>query len=249
MEAAEISAKKRKFLDTGCSCLGWLVFILAFIGIVLLGYRVWYYSDKLRRGQIIDIPAFTPKLTSAGGSAAISSVFVEPAIVNGVDEPFLGNGQSPRLTIVEFGDFQCPFSAEASNAVRSLMTRYGDQVRFIYRDYPIETLHPLAAQAAQAAECAREQGKFWPYHDKLYANQSSLTLASMLGFGQEIGLDSARFESCVAEGRFRSLVDADAATAKLIGINGTPTFFFNGQRVEGVIPEDIFEKIIQTMLR
>ncbi len=249
MAATSLAASKKRFVDIGCSCLGWLVFLLIFAGIIILGYRVWFYSDKLRRGLIVDLPSFSTKLTEAGGDTTISSVYVEPKVVNGTDEPSLGNDQTPKLTIVEFGDFQCPYTQEASGIVRRLMTRYAGQVRFIYRDYPIESLHPLALQAAEAAECAREQGKFWPYHDKLYAGQATLSLAEMMRYGEEIGLDTARFENCVVAARYRNLVEADIAAAKQIGIRGTPTFFFNGQRIEGVIPEDIFEQLIRKMIQ
>lgn len=243
------AAKQKKALDIGCSCLGWFFFLAIFIGTLVLGYRVWFYADKLRRGEIVDLPSFTSKLTVAGGDAVISSIYVEPAIVEGLDQPTLGNEIDPKLTIVEFGDFQCPYCREVSTTVRSLMSKYAGQVRFIYRDYPVESLHPLAMQASLAAECAREQRKFWPYHDKLYANQSSLSLAEMLSLGEEIGLESGQFEQCVVSNRYQGLVDTDLETAKSIGIRGTPTFFFNGQRIEGVIPEDIFEQLIRKMIQ
>lgn len=243
------SGTRSRALSIGCSVFGWGVFILLFIGILILGYRIWYYSDKLRRGQIIDVPEFTPKLTAVGDAPAISSVYIEPDVVAGQDQPSLGNDLDPKLTIVEFGDFQCPFSKEASTVIRTIMAEAAGKVRFIYRDYPIESIHPLSFQASVAAECAREQRKFWLYHDKLYANQAALGLADLLRYGEEIGLDTNQFERCVVENRYKDLVEADMAVAKTIGVRGTPVFFFNGQRIEGLIPEDILRLLVTKMVQ
>jgi protein-disulfide isomerase len=238
-----------KIVRVGCSVLGWAAFFLVLVGILVLGYRIYYYSDKLRRGQIVDVPSFTPKLSQAGTSPTISSVYVEPSVLESGDQPTLGNDQDPKLTIVEFGDFQCPYSQEAANIVRSLMTRFAGKVRFIYRDYPIESIHPAAMQASLAAECAREQGKFWPYHDKLYANQQALSLADLSRYGEQVGLDTAKFQSCMIGNRYKAVVEADLETAVTLGLRGTPIFFFNGQKVEGVIPENIFELLINKMIQ
>jgi protein-disulfide isomerase len=238
-----------KIVRVGCSVLGWAVFFLVLVGMLVLGYRIYYYSDKLRRGQIVDVPSFTPRLSQTGESPTVSSVYVEPSVLESGDQPVLGNVDGPKLTIVEFGDFQCPFSKEAANIVRSLMSRFGGKVRFIYRDYPIESIHPASLQASVAAECAREQGKFWPYHDKLYANQHALSLADLSSYAEQVGLDTAQFQSCVVEDRYKAAVEADLDTAVDLGLRGTPTFFFNGQKIEGVIPENIFELLINKMIQ
>jgi protein-disulfide isomerase len=238
-----------KIVRVGCSILGWVTFIVVLVGILIVGYRIFYYSDKLRRGQIVDVPAFTPKLSVAGTSSTISSVYVEPSVLEAGDQPSLGNEQDPKLTIVEFGDFQCPYSKEAANIVRSLMTRFAGKVRFIYRDYPIESIHPASMQASMAAECAREQLKFWPYHDKLYANQAALTMADLLHYGEQVGVDMDQFQKCMTSDRYKSAVEDDLQTAVKLGLRGTPIFFFNGQKVEGVIPENIFELLINKMIQ
>ena len=233
----------------GCAIFGWAVFFIFFGAVILLGYRVWFYSDKIRHGEILDLPQFTAKLTESKDAPSSASAYVDPASVESGDEPMLGNAGDPKLTIVEFGDFECPYSKDAATIVRTLMASRGDRVRFIYRDFPVESLHANALQAAIAAECAREQGKFWQYHDKLYANQNSLGLASLYRYGEETGLDGAKFQECLAAERHKDAVEADLTAAAAAGVRGTPTFFFNGLRVEGLIPDDVFGKIVDRLLQ
>jgi len=242
------SGTQDKTSRLGCAILGWGLFLLIAVVAALFGYRLWFYADKLRRGEMLDISQTNIKLTEIKGAAG-GSLYADPVRLAGTDQPTLGNDQDPKLTIVEFGDFQCPYSAEAATVVRTVMAHYGDKVRFIYRDFPVESLHPAARQASLAAECAREQGKFWPYHDKLYANQSALASSDLIRYAQETGLDARQFESCLVSDRSKDKVDADIAVGREIGIRGTPTFFFGGQRVEGDIPEDLFVKIVEKMLQ
>ena len=148
---------------------------------------------------------------------------------------------------VEFADFQCPYSKEESATVRRMLAQYGDRVRLVYRDLPIASLHPDAAQAAMAARCAGEQGKYWAYHDKLFANSPQLDFASLVRFAKESGLDAVSFQTCLASNRYKAEVDADAALAARVGVEGTPTFFFNGIKVEGAVPEEVFERAIKAM--
>jgi protein-disulfide isomerase len=227
---------------------GWIAFLLLLALVGYFGYRVWTYYELIRSGKIVELPQFSASLTRVGDAGGSGSIVVDRSVLESGDNPSLG-AEEAGLTVVQFADFECPYSREVSNAVRRVMARYGDRVRLIYRDFPLAAIHVNAFQAAVAAECAREQGKFWPYHDKLYLNSPALGYDSLLRYGQEIGLEPRQFERCLAENRYRSKVDADIASAKLIGLQGTPTFFFNGQKVEGAIPEDIFERIVADMLQ
>jgi hypothetical protein len=184
----------------GWAAAGWTAFFLLLALIGFFGYRVWNYYTLIRSGQIIDLPQFAENFTRGDQADSSSRNVVERSVVEDRDSPALGTEQ-PVLTIVEFADYECPYSRDVSTAVRRIAARYGDRVRIIYRDFPIGVIHPNAYGAAMAAECAGEQGKFWPYHDKLYANAPSLGYADLIRYGDELGLDRRQFEKCLADGR------------------------------------------------
>lgn len=239
------------FPARGASVLGTIVLVLLFALLALFGYRVWFYASQIRKGEIVDLPQYRSAFTVTGDQPTLSSTIVPREQVETADNPELGLGKDAgaKLTIVQFADFECPFSATEHEVVRRVMAKHGDKVRFIYRDYPINEIHPNARAAAMAAECAREQQKFWAYHDKLYANQSALGFNDLTRYAEEAGLDTAQFQSCLVDERYAAKVDADAAAAKTLGLRGTPTFYFDGQRIEGAIPEDVFEQIIGKMTK
>lgn len=231
--------------------IGAVLAVLVFTVVGIFAYRVWYFASKIRSGETVPLPQYQNEFTASLGRPALSSAIVERTLVETSGNPELGAdaASAPKLTIVEFADFGCPYSAREHVAVRRLMAKYGDRVRFIYRDYPIASLHPDAYQASLAAECAREQDRFWPYHDKLYANATALGYEQLLRYADEVGLDARRFTSCLAEQRYKEEVERDMAAAEAFGVRGTPTFFLNGQRIEGAIPEDAFTALIDRILR
>lgn len=238
---------KRSF---GCAIAGWAIFVILLGVVGFFGYRVWFYYGKIRRGEFVELPQFRSSFTSAGNAAVGGAANQDRETVESGDHPAEGpSAEEAKLTIVQFADFQCPFSKEEATVVRTLMRKYGDRVRFVYRDYPLTTVHPDATQASLAAECAREQGKFWAYHDKLYLNAPSLGFQDLVRYAEEIGLEARQFERCLVDERYREKVEEDRALAERLGLRGTPTFFFNGQRVEGAIPADIFENLIQKMVK
>jgi protein-disulfide isomerase len=116
------------------------------------------------------------------------------------------------------------------------MQTYGDEIRFVYRDFPLTSLHQYAEKAAEASECADDQGKFWEYHDLLFANQSALDVDSLKSYAAQLGLDTAKFNDCLDSGKQTSEVQKDAADAQAAGATGTPAFFVNGLLVSGALP-------------
>lgn len=164
------------------------------------------------------------------------------------DDPSLGSADA-KLTIVEFADFGCPYSRRASSAIRSLALTYGDRIRFVYRDFPIAELHPDAVLAAEAGECADEQGKFWAYHDILFQNQNDLSRAALRQYADAVGLDRAKFDRCLGSGTQRNEVSEDIQAGIDAGVVGTPTFFFNGRMVAGAIPLETLQLIVETFLK
>ena len=134
------------------------------------------------------------------------------------------------VTVVEFSDFQCPYCSLAANALTELKPKYGDKVRFVFRQFPL-SFHQQAHLAAQASLAANAQGKFWEFHDKLFANQKALERADLEKYAEEIGLDMDQFRKDLDDGTYAKTVDADMALGTEVFVSGTPTMFINGARV------------------
>jgi protein-disulfide isomerase len=162
------------------------------------------------------------------------------------DSPARGPANAP-IELIEFSDFQCPFCMRANPAVQQVLTTYGDRVHFVYRHYPLPN-HPNARPAAEAAACAAEQGKFWPYYDRLFANQSRLAAADLKQHAADVGLDTGKFTACFDTHQFKSVVDADMRAGEEAGVNGTPAFFINGRMLSGAQPFEAFKRIIDEEL-
>ena len=145
------------------------------------------------------------------------------------DQPTKGN-QTATVTVVEFTDFQCSSCAAAQPVLERLIKEYGDRVRFVVRDFPLAQ-HAEARKAAEAAEAAREQGKYWDFSAILFRNQSALKPEQLKQYAQVLGLDRAKFDAALDSGRFADKVERDLADGLKFGVNSTPTFFVNGRRV------------------
>jgi protein-disulfide isomerase len=150
----------------------------------------------------------------------------------GPDDHLLGR-RDAAVTLVEYGDYQCPFCGHAHSVVRSLVQRLGERLCFAFRHFPITASHSHAQLAAEAAEAAGAQGRFWPMHDHLFANQQALAPAQLVRYAADLGLDLAAFEDDLRSHRFLPKVHADQRSGALSGVNGTPTFFIDGLRHDG----------------
>src|SRR5262245_12314141 len=151
------------------------------------------------------------------------------------------------IEIIEFSDFQCPFCLRANPTVTQVLKTYGDRVHFVYRHFPLGN-HPNARPAAEASQCAAEQGKFWEYHDALFANPSKLGDADLKQHAAGLGLDAKRFNACVDTHKYKAHVDADMAAGEEAGVSGTPAFFVNGRMLNGAQPFDAFKRVIDEEL-
>jgi protein-disulfide isomerase len=145
------------------------------------------------------------------------------------DAPGYGPADS-KVTVVEFSDFECPYCSMAATSVNELKTKYGDRVRFVFRQFPLD-FHKKAHLTAQASLAANAQGKFWEFHDKVFANQKAIDRADLEKYAEEIGLDMDRFKKDLDNGTYKAAVDADLALGKEVFVGGTPTMFVNGERV------------------
>jgi protein-disulfide isomerase len=138
-----------------------------------------------------------------------------------------------RVTLVEYGDFECPYCGQAEPVVRELVAEFGDDLAFVFRHLPLADVHEHAELAAEATEAAAAQGRFWEMHDVLLANQGALTLEHLLAYARELGLDVERFSADLTSRRHALRVTRDIASAEESGVAGTPTFFINGRRHHG----------------
>ena len=162
------------------------------------------------------------------------------------DDPTRGPVDAP-IMLVEFSDFQCPFCQRATGTLAELIDRYEDQIQFVYKDYPLAS-HPEAFKAAEAGNCAHEQGMFWELHDKMFVSQDALDVPSLTTYASELGLDAAAFSACLDEGRYTQRVQRDLQIGQLYGVSSTPTVFINGRPVMGAAPIETFDQIIREEL-
>ena len=182
---------------------------------LILGIPAFYYLSRHGETSIVRQPL----------DAVIRERLIRP------DSHVSGNPQAP-VTIVEFGDFQCPACGREQEVIREVRQKYGDQIRWVFRQFPIPTLHEFAEAAAVASECAADQGKFWEAVDKLYDDQSDLSKDALRRYAAELGLNMDRFNQCLSSQVTLARVQRDLDDAHALGVRGTPTFFVNQQAVE-----------------
>jgi protein-disulfide isomerase len=161
--------------------------------------------------------------------------------------PFKGPAKA-TVTIVEFSDFHCPFCRRVIPTLAQLESKYGEKIKLVFRDFPIENLHPGATKAHEAARCANEQGKFWTYHDKLFAAPPKSSPEIFKALAKEVGLDVASFENCFDGGKYQTDIKKDIEEGNRVGVTGTPAFFINGRLVSGAQPLEAFSRIIDDEL-
>lgn len=152
---------------------------------------------------------------------------------------------NPKITIIEFSDFACPFSKNSYSNVREIGLKYKDQVKIIFKDYP---LHEESLSLAMASRCAGEQGLFWLMHDKLFQNQGIKTNQQLIELAKQISADNNKFTDCLTKQTYLLNIQKDFAEGAKLNISGTPTWFINDQKIEGDIPHDVFIKIIENLL-
>jgi diadenylate cyclase len=149
------------------------------------------------------------------------------------DRDHVRGAATAPVTLVEYGDFECPYCGRMYPVVKELRKRAGDRLRVVFRHFPLDSVHPHARRAAEAAEAAAAQGRFWEMHDLLFENQDNLDDEALRRYAARLGLDMARFEDDLAERRHAPRVREDRLDGERTGVEGTPTFFINGARYEG----------------
>lgn len=223
----------------------WGVILLTGGGAILLfviyvGFLTTRFYKQIRLG---DIPPEVQSRLTRSATIQTPKNLKENLAYSVADDPSFGNPNAP-IQIVEFADFECPFSREESLVIRELMLRFPEKINFVYRDFPLTDIHPHAFRASEAANCAHDQEKFWPMHDKLYQNAQRLTDNDIKRYALETGLNIAQFNVCFDSRKYKEEIEQDRADGIAAGVKGTPTFFINGTRVPGAIPMGLWEQII-----
>jgi protein-disulfide isomerase len=168
--------------------------------------------------------------------------------LNNEGAPALGPSDAP-VTVVEFSDFQCPYCKSFAPTLKRLEQNFGKQVRLVYRQYPIPSLHPAAVKAAEASLCANEQGKFWEMHDLMFAEQNNLLVSDLKEKAARLKMNKSKFDTCMDNGRYVEQVQNDMKEGGRVGVAGTPALFINGVPVEGgAVSYDVMVKLIEQEL-
>ncbi len=185
----------------------------------------------------------------------IDTIFPAPAVDLSVpqvsDAQFnIVHGTNPNATVtfIEFGDFECPSCKDNEPAIKQMLATYGNKINFVFKHFPISDIHPDAERAGEASECARDQGKFWEYHDKLYDNQDKLGGDNLLKYAQDIGMDGQAFAECLQNGHKDAIVQQELVEGIRAGVRGTPTFFINGKKLEGIHTFDELKNAVDSEL-
>ncbi|MQC27389.1 MAG: DsbA family protein [Chloroflexi bacterium] len=226
---------------------------VAFLVGLAIGYVAWGGSDTSPAAQVA---SSQNELASAQSTAVAEPTGQAQTIADQIEaleryeldinetDPVFGPEDAP-ITIIEFSDFECPFcKSYFLNTYPRLLADYADQIRFVYKDFPLTSIHPDAVPAAMAAQCAFEQDEFWAYHDLLFDGELGLTRSSFEAYAGQLPLDQEEFAACLDEDRYVLAVKADADYGAEIGVRSTPTFFINGIGVVGAQPYEVFSQII-----
>ena len=215
---------------------------LAFVLGLGAGYLIW-----------------SPKSSGQSGTAGQPQAAVQPGAqetprqvtrydVPTDDDPSIGPASAP-ITIIEFSDYQCPYCTKWQEEVLPLIQKaYPDQVRLVYRDFPLTGIHPEAFPAAEAANCAGEQDAYWAYHDKLFGEQYGLGAEAYQKYATDLGLDLKKFNDCISSQRYQGEINGDLNFATSLGVRSTPTFFINGIALVGAQPFEVFKELIDKEL-
>ena len=225
----------------------WKLGTFAFLGLFVISILTGGFglnNNSPTGAQVVNNNPSPSQPTIPTGIASVNAKELED------DDPYLGDENAP-VTIIEFSDFECPFCARFhSSTLDQIKTEYVDtgKVKFVYRDFPLDSIHSQATPAAEAAQCAFEQGKFWEFHDEIFANQQSLGSSLYKQIASDLGLDTNKFNDCVDSRKYREEVKKDLQDGASVGIRGTPGFIVNSVPLSGAQPFSSFQAVIEAEL-
>lgn len=232
----------------GLLVAGLLGAVLAtFVGFIVLTLRYTWLIKHGSGDQIMN--KVQEAFTSLSAASGVATTQINRSDLEVSTAPALGSQNAP-ITIVEFVDFKCPNCKLAAPILQQVASTYGKDVKILIRNFPIESLHPGASRLALFAECANEQGVFWPTYNILYTRQDSISAElsdqEIAGLGTTLLLDQTRLSACMNSPKTASIITKDYAAALQYGVRGTPTFFVNGAKWEGVMSFDTWKHYIES---
>lgn len=221
---------------------------LQLVLMVVFGWQLFTLKQQLGNAEVGDVLA-KAKVQPSGDAGGQDAAPSGPVDITVTTADHIRGGKDAKVTIVEYSDFECPFCSRAHPTVMQVLEEYGDDVRVVYRHFPL-SFHPQAQKAGEASECAADQGKFWQYHDVMFENQSLVSggVTQFKKWAVELGLNATRFNNCLDSGEKASLVTDDANEGAALGVTGTPGFFINGISVVGAQPFSVFKQVIDAEL-
>lgn len=189
------------------------------------------------------------KYTDSLREEARIAILLQPPTVRVAYDSTRAEGRTDApVTIVEFADFQCPFCGRVEPTLRDVLAKYRGKVKLAYRDFPLSQIHAHAEVAAEASRCAQAQGKFWPMHDAMFADQTKLDETDLVNTAARLGMERNAFASCLKSGKYKDAVAEDIQAGSQAGVNATPSFFINGEFLSGAQSESDFAAIIDREL-
>lgn len=229
--------------------IGLLATVVAIV--LFFGGSVWYYYHQIQNGNgEILLQNFYGGFTAANKNSDNKEMAVNRADLELNTAPSLGSN-NPKVTIVEFVDFKCPNCKTEAPILRQVMQKYGNKIKLIMRNFPVESTHPGANQLAVLSQCAYYQGWYWPLHDWLYENQEKLGdsfgISDIDDLNKLFAWDAVKMKECFGGQDAKILVNKDYADAYRFGVAGTPTFFINGKKVEGVVPFEVWDNFLRNV--
>jgi protein-disulfide isomerase len=260
VEPQRPSSALRLYVLSAGAAAGVVLFAAAFFVLGFLTHAVMDDDDGSTASAATTSPGSSAGGSTPGGESSAAQPTPQPVVAASVDDdPYLGPVDAP-VTIIEFSDYQCPFCKRfRDETLDQVLETYEGKIKFVYRDFPISSIHAWAQKAGEAGECADDQGKFWEYHDLIFEDQttlnSTLQTAGLTGvvdtfksYAADLGLDTAAFNECLDSGKYTSEVQKDYQDGQAYGVTGTPGFFINGVEVKGAQPFSAFQQVIDAAL-
>jgi len=259
----QVSVVNKKIQKEKSEPMKLIIILMIVVGIA--GYFSGSYfsnpdSELVTKTELAE--ALSELESKIGNTQQLPSQPSQPLKISMDDDPIRGDPNAP-ITIIEFSDFQCPFCARFHvQTLPSLLEEYIDtgKVKLVYRDFPIQSIHPNALPASVAAECANEQGKYWEYHDALFEKQSgwsnldsNTVITTFSQYAADIGLKQEQFDSCLETGKYLEEVQGDLSDGRAYDVTGTPGFFIGNDQIgfvklNGAQPFDAFQRVIDAQL-
>jgi len=220
-----------KWYKTWWGLLIIIILLIIFLSMLIFGFYVYTLVKKINSGEL-NVGQPPEQLLEAGPYQMENSV-----------SPWTGSAE-PKITIVEFADFNCPFCRQSYPVIRKISSKYKNDVKIIFRHYPLTKESSLSL--ALAGECANEQGLFWHLHDKFFQTEEPADKISR--FASQLNLNQGQFNNCFKEKKYLNKIKLDILDAQKAQISGTPTWFINGHKVSGFIPRETFMQIVEELL-